>query len=232
MTWFADFTGGGFARIEQVLNPEQVEDLRKWFEKTTPTHARSSAVFANRSALADPAIRGFASSSTILELVCAALEKPAFAVRAIMFDKVEGANWSVPWHQDLTVAVKDRRDVDGYGPWSIKESTPHVQPPRNVLEQMVSVRLHLDDCSASNGALRVIPGTHTLGKLSSSAVEEVVRRGPEVTCECSRGDALLMRPLLLHASSSAASPSHRRVLHIDYAACELSGGVEWLHRVH
>jgi len=102
----------------------------------------------------------------------------------------------------------------------------HVQPPAEILEQMISVRLHLDPCPAINGALRGIPGSHRSDKLSAAEIEELTTR-QAVICEAPLGSALLMRPLLLHASSPSTSPHHRRVIHLDYAAVELPCGLEW-----
>lgn len=135
---------------------------------------------------------------------------------------------SVAAHQDLTICVEARVDVPGYGPWTKKAASWHVQPPASVLERMLSVRIHLDDCGESNGALRVMPGSHKLGRLNAWEVTERQGRGDAVTCPVAAGGILLMRPLLLHASSAAVSSSHRRVIHIDYACGELAGGLQWL----
>jgi len=104
---------------------------------------------------------------------------------------------------------------------------PHVQPPVEFLQQMLTVRLHLDDADESNGALRVLPGTHRLGRLSSRRIQELQRDQPEFLCVVSAGDAVLMRPLLLHASSRSASTRHRRVLHLEYAAFSLPSELSW-----
>ena len=162
-----------------------------------------------------------------MSLVRPVLGENAFAVRGILFDKKDGANWKVPWHQDVTIAVRDRIDVDGYGPWSIKQDVLHVQPPASALEKMLSVRLHLDDCPRTNGALRVIPRSHQNGKLSQGQIETESTESEAVMCEVLRGGALLMRPLLIHASSAAESPDHRRVIHFDYANNALDGGLRW-----
>jgi ectoine hydroxylase-related dioxygenase (phytanoyl-CoA dioxygenase family) len=127
----------------------------------------------------------------------------------------------------VTIAVTDRIDIDGYGPWSMKQDVLHVQPPANVLENMLSVQLHLDDCPKSNGALRVIPKSHEDGKLSQQQIETKSSQREAVTCEVLRGGALLMRPLLIHASSAAENPNHRRVIHFDYANIALDGGLRW-----
>jgi ectoine hydroxylase-related dioxygenase (phytanoyl-CoA dioxygenase family) len=166
----------------------------------------------------------------LLALTEMILGEDAFAVRGILFDKQEDANWKVPWHQDVTIAVKSRVEVDGYGPWSIKEDVVHVQPPQAVLEQMVSVRLHLDDCPASNGALRVIPGSHLKGRLDQNAIPTFVGIQSGVVCEVGRGGALLMKPLTIHSSSTAQRPRHRRVIHFDYAISNLEDGLEWFER--
>jgi ectoine hydroxylase-related dioxygenase (phytanoyl-CoA dioxygenase family) len=125
------------------------------------------------------------------------------------------------------MAVRERRDVPGYGPWSTKAGVTHVQPPTAVLERMVTVRIHIDPCPASNGALRVVPGTHALGRLNQNLVEPHIEESRAVCCEADSGDALVMRPLLLHSSSSSLNAGHRRVLHFDYAVGDLGGGLEW-----
>jgi len=153
--------------------------------------------------------------------------RPVFPVRALFFDKTPEANWRVPWHQDLTIAVVRRIETPGFETWSLKDEINHVQPPTGILEGMVALRLHLDDCHSANGALKVIPGSHLHGKLKSADISEWVEANPEVVCEVPRGGALVIRPLLLHASAPAASPAHRRVLHIEYATDQLPNGLKW-----
>jgi hypothetical protein len=180
-----------------------------------------------RGLLALPAASQLARSARILELVRFRLRAEPRAVRAIYFDKIPGANWLVAWHQDLTVAVRARAEVPGFGPWSVKSGVPHVQPPVGLLERMLAVRLHLDDCDESNGALRVLPGTHKFGLLSAEQIAELRRDVTEIVCRGSAGDVLLMRPLLLHASARSGGQRHRRVLHIEYAGFDLPAPLEW-----
>ncbi len=160
-------------------------------------------------------------------MVEAILGDGCFPVRGIFFDKVPDANWKVPWHQDLTIAVQERINVIGFGPWSTKAGVLHVQPPVSVLETMVSIRIHLDPCGESNGALRVIPGSHRNGRIPESQISLIRQTRRDHVCEVGQGGALLMRPLLLHASSPSSVPGHRRVIHIDYAADALPDGVKW-----
>jgi ectoine hydroxylase-related dioxygenase (phytanoyl-CoA dioxygenase family) len=163
-------------------------------------------------------------------LVDPVLGTDAFAVRGIFFDKIEGANWKVPPHQDVTIAVRERHDVDGFRAWSVKEGLMHVQPPATVLERMATVRLHLDACGADNGPLRVVAGSHTQGKISADQVDRLAQGGERV-CAVGRGGAVIMRPLLVHSSSPSENPSHRRVIHLEFACCELPAPLEWHRKV-
>lgn len=140
-------------------------------------------------------------------------------VRSILFDKTESENWPVAWHQDLTIALAERQELPGYGPWSKKNEVAHVQPPTALLDGMVTIRLHLDDTPASNGALRVIPGSHRRGKISPDELPDH-DTDEAIDCECLAGDALMMKPLILHSSRRAAHPTRRRVLHFEYAQPE------------
>ncbi|HZL27635.1 MAG TPA: phytanoyl-CoA dioxygenase family protein [Acidobacteriaceae bacterium] len=155
------------------------------------------------------------------EIVSQVLGPEAVVIRSTLFDKTDGANWKVPWHQDVTIAVRERIESEGFGPWSMKEGVLHVQPPTEALEQMVTIRVHLDACPASNGALCVMPCTHHLGRINQNDAPNHIIEAEAVCCEAAAGEALVMRPLLLHASSVATNPSHRRVLHFDYAATAL-----------
>jgi ectoine hydroxylase-related dioxygenase (phytanoyl-CoA dioxygenase family) len=223
------FAKDGFAIFPPILNEFLINQLLGVLAQAEKgeVRAKGSAVYALRDLLAIPAIEKLAHSKVIRRLITAILGDEAFPVRGLLFDKVPEANWKVPWHQDQTIAVQDRHDVEGYGPWTIKAGIHHVQPPLVILERMVAIRLHLDDCGHANGPLRVIPGSHLLGRIRDAEVPEIVSRSQIVTCEVPRGGALVMRPLLLHASSPAVSPGHRRVIHLEYASGELADGLQW-----
>jgi len=180
-----------------------------------------------RGLLAWPVVGGLVRLPGILAHVRPHLRAEPIPVRAIYFDKSPEWNWLVPWHQDLSVAIRGRVDLPGFGPWSTKAGIPHVQPPVEILQQMITVRLHLDDADDSNGALRVLPGSHRLGVLSDERIRELRARQTDFLCAVPAGGALLMRPLLLHTSSRSTSTRHRRVLHIEYAGCQLPEGLEW-----
>jgi hypothetical protein len=180
-----------------------------------------------RGLLAVPAVRALTSSEAMSRLITPILGTKSLPVRAIYFDKSKASNWLVPWHQDVTIAVARKVEAAGFGPWSVKDGITHVQPPDALLAQMLTVRLHLDDCDASNGALRVIPGSHKNGRLGPDQIAKARASAAEVVCEARAGDVLLMRPLLLHASSKSISDRRRRILHIDYCSAELPFGMAW-----
>lgn len=214
----------GFAIVPDVLDAGQVRSLASALRENATAPAGRGG---RRNLLDEPVVRELAHSDEIRHLVTPILGEDAFVVRGILFDKTEGANWKVPWHQDVTIAVKSRVEVDGFGPWSTKQGVLHVQPPDYVLQKMLSVRIHLDNCPATNGALRVIPKSHRNGKLSETAIAGMIQGCEAVTCEVGAGGALLMRPLLIHSSSASETPAHRRVVHLDYANISLPDGLSW-----
>jgi hypothetical protein len=156
------------------------------------------------------------------------LGEAARPVRAVLFDKTPANNWAVAWHQDRTVAVRERREVAGFGPWSTKAGVPHVEPPFAVIEGMLTLRAHLDPCGETNSPLWIAPGSHRLGRVPSGEAAETARRLEAVACLADVGDVWAYSTSILHASERAAEPARRRVLQVDYAAADLPGGLEWL----
>jgi Phytanoyl-CoA dioxygenase (PhyH) len=229
------FERDGFAIVASVLTPAQVEQLIEISRENAGTShqavlRRDGSVYGMRDVVwRVPGIRRIAQSCELLDLARAVLGADAFVVRGLFFDKTTSTNWNLPWHQDLTIAVKARRDVTGFGPWTRKAGIPHAHAPADLLGRMLTIRLHLDDCGRSSGPLRVLPGSHAGGKLVAAAVAEWASRAANLALDCvvPAGGAVVMRPLLLHASSAATSPGHRRVIHLEYAAEDLPGGLEW-----
>jgi ectoine hydroxylase-related dioxygenase (phytanoyl-CoA dioxygenase family) len=159
------------------------------------------------------------------------LPSQTVAVQCTLFDKSADKNWLVTLHQDLSVPVFGRIDAPGFSGWSEKEGQLYVQPPREVLESLIGVRLHLDDCGIENGPLRVVPGSHRNGRLSGDEARAMRERNGEVSCLVPKGGVLILRPLLLHSSSKATSPSHRRVLHFLFAPARAPRGLKWAEAV-
>ena len=155
------------------------------------------------------------------------LPRNAVAVQCTLFDKSPDKNWLVALHQDLSIPVKFQVDSPDCSGWSEKEGQVYVQPPVSVLEQLVAVRIHLDDCPVESGALRVVPRSHLEGRLSRERAEALRALHDEAVVPIACGGALIMRPLLLHASSKATSGTPRRVLHFVFGPPKLPLGLEW-----
>lgn len=220
----------GFAVVEEVLPRSTVEELLSVLEGIEDPNSmrKRGAMFAVRNLLdVAPEIRALAQSPEICTLIGTILGDKPMPVRGILFDKIPNANWKVPWHQDVTITVQEKVEAEGFGPWSIKADVLHVQPPAYVLENMISLRIHLDRCGEENGALRVLPGSHLYGRISGDRIAMIRSEVVEHVCAVGVGGALLMRPLLLHASSPSQTPEHRRVIHIDYARVNLPEGMRW-----
>ena len=235
---FRMFQNQGFAVVPQCLDGDTVARLVHLTElarariEAAESVSNSSGVYALRN-LVDviPEVAALSLNSKVAELVEAVLGTGAFMVRSTLFDKTDGANWGVFWHQDLSIAVKERHEVEGFHAWTRKAGIQCVQPPVQIMSRILAVRLHLDDCFAANGALKVLPGSHRSDALTSNRIEEISSSVNEVVCEVPAGGAVLMSPLLLHASSPMINPGHRRVIHLEFTAQELPQPLEWRYRM-
>jgi ectoine hydroxylase-related dioxygenase (phytanoyl-CoA dioxygenase family) len=171
-----------------------------------------------RHLMRDAPVNRVARDRRLVDLASAALASSAEPYRATLFDKSPDANWLVVWHEDTALPLERRHEAEGWGPWSTKEGVVYAHAPASALHHIVALRVHLDDSTSENGPLRVIPGSHELGVLSDAGIRELVARELPHECIVARGGVLVMRPLLVHASSKSAAPARRRVLHIEYAS--------------
>ena len=160
-------------------------------------------------------------------VAAAVLGGRARPVRAILFDKTAEQNWALGWHQDRTIVVKDRIDVEGFGPWTIKSGLIQVEPPFEILERMVTLRVHLDVVDRSNAPLKIMPGSHKLGRLPEAEIERMVTMFGERLCLADRGDIWVYATPIVHASLAADPPRRRRVLQVDYSAEAAPGPLAW-----
>lgn len=231
MKLISEIATEGFAVVPDFLDAETIGFLSNKLasiEFGKETKRRGEVAFGIRNLLnIVPEIRGLAESNQVKELVEGVLGEPARAVRGIFFDKTPDANWKVPLHQDLTVAVCERIETKGFTAWTVKAGVPHVQPPIEILEKMLTVRFHLDDANENNGASKVVPKSHRHGRLSAERAQNLREENGFHLCEVKRGGAMLMSPLLLHASSISQTAQRRRVVHIEFAAVNLPNNLEW-----
>ena len=221
----------GFAVIPNVPDAAIVASLIDQLKRIPPSHStkqRGRNYFGIRNLLTiAPYVYELANSPCIRSIVDPIAGTQARVVRGIFFDKTPAANWKVAWHQDLSIAVRQKKELAGFKCWSIKAGLTHVQPPAFVLEKILAVRVHLDATNEHSGALKVIPKSHRNGRLCSVDVERLKREAQAVVCSVDRGDVLAMRPLLLHSSSASVNGPHRRVIHLEFTSVDLPGGLEW-----
>lgn len=227
----------GFAIRENILNAatvawccELIEAARHNDHSENVTNSSGTYGLRNLTDVV-PQVADIVRLPAVADLVESVAGQGAFMVRATLFDKTPGANWGVFWHQDLSIAVEEKHDVEGFIAWTRKAGVACVQPPVELMQQVLAVRLHLDDCTADNGPLKVLPGTHRLARMSTAEAERQQQQVSEVVCEVSAGGALLMRPLLLHASSPMEVVSSRRVIHFEFANFELPSPLSWKYRI-
>jgi len=213
----------GFAAVPGVLGVDRCAEV------VTALSGPGSRRTGSRNLLDVPVCERLAAMFKAHAQVGPFLPQGAVAVQCTLFEKSADDNWLVALHQDLSVPVQERvphRDCSG---WSEKEGVLYVQPPVAVLESLVAVRVHLDDCGSANGPLRVVPGSHRHGRLSTETAKALREQSGVVECIARRGDVMAMRPLLLHSSSKVQVPGSRRVLHFLFGPNELPCGLKW-HR--
>jgi hypothetical protein len=205
----------GFAVVPGALRQNEMDTLRADIDKTPLRRSRAGA----RHMLGNASVSALASDPRLLNIACRVLGAEARPFRATLFDKSPTSNWLVVWHQDTALPLLERHELPGWGPLSVKEGVIYAHAPATALEQVLALRVHLDESSDKNGPLRVLPGTHLMGVLTDDAIEQLASQIAAVDCVVPAGGVIAMRPLIVHASSKSLIEAPRRVLHIEYAAC-------------
>lgn len=218
---FDAFLRDGFAVIPAVLDAAQCDDI------AASTAACVADMPGTRSLLIHAWCRALAATLRAHPAVGALIPAEHVAVQCTYFEKSVGRNWLVPIHQDLSIPVRERVEHPALRGWADKEGTLFVQPPAELLETLVAVRVHLDACTENDGPLQFVPGMHVRGRIDAAEASRLRQEGPVVTCAVERGGALVMRPLALHASSKATGTSRRRVLHFVFGPPTLPYGLRW-----
>ena len=207
---------------EGILSAQQCDALLDSLSNSSLKRGRAGA----RRLMANPAVAELASDARLLALAERELGVPAVPYRATLFEKSGRANWLVAWHQDTALPLEEEFDDPEWGPWSLKAGIAYARAPAWALSHIVALRVHLDPARSENGPLRVYPGSHHLGVLSNADVFAYASAHEPQECTVGRGGVLVMRPLVIHASSKTRSGEPRRVLHIEYAkTLDLGAGI-------
>lgn len=227
------FIRDGYATIPRLYTDKEVCEMIRIIDLNTHSDKSSEKiqnVFAIRQCLKKiPELTSVIYNNNFKQLVSQVFGKDYFIVKSIYFDKPEEANWFVAYHQDLMITVTEKAEIDGYGPWSNKPGQFTVQPPVELLERMYTVRIHLDDTDAQNGALKVIPGSHVQGVYRPELIDWNTTK--EIQCLVPAGGVMLMKPLLLHSSARSMGKKRRRVLHIELSNQDLPQPLEWSEKL-
>lgn len=218
----------GFVVLPRVLDLAAIEAyLRAVYAAVPAATAVADQLYGLRNlASRVPSTRAILEVSALASRLPQLLGGAPRLVRALLFDKPRRANWAVPWHQDRTIAVQARAEVPGFRAWTVKAGVVHVEPPAALLAELLTVRVQLDDCP-DDAPLEVVPGSHHHGVLPAAELARVVADGPRARVVVPRGGALLMRPLLVHASAAARTSPHRRVVHLELSARALPEPLRW-----
>jgi len=223
----------GFTVVGNIFSHAEVGAIIEGIEAADakgPGFRVTKDLFAIRGFLREiPSLRPLIFTDGLLTLLARYAGDGYFAVKSIYFDKPGSSNWFVAWHQDLTISVDRKALLEGFGPWTIKEGNFGVQPPLYLLENIYTLRIHLDDTDEGNGALRVIPGSHRQGIILPGTMDLSKERG--ISCPVDKGGVMIMRPLLMHASGRSASDRPRRVIHIEFSSLPLPAPLEWAERI-
>lgn len=213
----------GFTVIDNVLSSTACEAIARSIQSArneSPLFRQSADLFAVRQVFKTvTSLQEQVLTPEVRNILQALFGGGYFVVKSIYFDKPGASNWFVSYHQDLTIAVNEKVDVPGFGPWSVKQDQYAVQPPLPMLEDNFTLRLHLDDTGEANGALRVVPGSHLKGVYRPETIDWSKEK--EVFCPVSKGGVMIMRPLLLHASSRTTNGMPRRVVHVEFSRSTL-----------
>jgi hypothetical protein len=219
----------GFSIIDNVFSEEEVAAIIETInniDTSGPAFRKTNDLFAIRRFVKEvPGISQFIFTSRLRTIIDQLFGPDYFLVKSIYFDKPEQSNWFVAYHQDLTISVDQKKQVEGFDQWTVKNDQFAVQPPLTLLENIFTIRIHLDDTDENNGALKIVPGSHHKGIYRPETIDWSIEK--EEVCKVPRGGIMIMQPLLLHASNRTVNNNKRRVIHLEFSNQLLPGGLQW-----
>ncbi|MCD9575930.1 phytanoyl-CoA dioxygenase family protein [Flavobacterium soyae] len=235
MTYLNQIDNEGFAIINNVYTENEIEKLISLIENVTEndsdnaTFRKSQDLFAIRQFHKEvPETLDFIFNQNLKNIIESNFGKGYFITKSIYFDKPEKSNWFVAYHQDLTISVDKKIETENFENWTVKQNQFAVQPPKEILEDNFTIRIHIDTTTKDNGALKVINNSHSKGILRIENLD--FENEKETICEVQKGGIMIMKPLLFHASNKTTNNERRRVIHIEFSKQELPTGLEWSER--
>jgi ectoine hydroxylase-related dioxygenase (phytanoyl-CoA dioxygenase family) len=213
----------GFTVINNIFSDEEIKKISEVIQNidiSKETFRKSEDLFAIRQFLKEiPEVNDLIFNDNIKTIIKEIFGEKYFVVKSIYFDKPEKSNWYVAYHQDLTISVDKKAELPNFGPWTTKQNQFAVQPPLHILENVFTIRIHLDDTDENNGALKVVPKSHAKGIYRPETIDWTVET--ETICNVGKGGIMIMKPLILHGSNRTTNGKKRRVIHIEFSDMEL-----------
>ncbi|MCV9932622.1 phytanoyl-CoA dioxygenase family protein [Flavobacterium sp. LS1R47] len=227
----------GFAIIDHVYNETEIEKLISIIESVTKNKAekttfrKSEDLFAIRQFHKEiPEALEYIFNPNLKNIIKSNFGENYFITKSIYFDKPEKSNWFVAYHQDLTISVDKKIDIENFENWTTKQNQFAVQPPKDILDKNFTIRIHIDKTTKDNGALKVINSSHSKGICRIENMD--FKNEKETICEVEKGGIMIMKPLLFHASNKTTNNERRRVIHIEFSNQELPNGLDWSERTN
>jgi len=224
----------GFTIIKNIFSEEEIKEISQVIQNidtSKETFRKSEDLFAIRQFLKEiPEVKDLIFNENLKTIIKEIFGENYFTVKSIYFDKPENSNWYVAYHQDLTISVDKKVELENFGPWTTKQNQFAVQPPLDILENIFTIRIHLDDTDENNGALKVIPKSHAKGIYRPETIDWNVEA--ENICNVERGGIMIMKPLILHGSNRTTNGKKRRVIHIEFSDKELPEELNWSERIN
>ncbi len=224
----------GFTTIDSVFSDDEVTLILEKIEqidKTKDTFRKSDDLFAIRQFLKEvPETKPIIFNERLNSIITSIFGNDYVPVKSIYFDKPEKSNWYVAYHQDLTISVDKKLELDDFGPWTTKQNQFAVQPPLYILENIFTIRIHLDETNSENGALKVIEKSHSKGIYRPETIDW--KNETETICDVKKGGIMIMKPLLLHSSSRTTNNQKRRVVHIEFSDLQLPHELNWSEKMN
>ncbi len=220
----------GFSVLTDLYSDKEISRILACIENAEQegnSFMKTKDLFAIRQLIKNvPELTDLVFNEKLTELISDLSKSEYFLTKAIYFDKPSESNWFVAYHQDLSISVDQKAELGNYTNWTFKKGRYGVQPPIEILEDTITIRIHLDKTDSNNGALKVIPKSHLKGIVRADSKDWNLEN--EFICEVEKGGAMLMKPLTLHASNRTINGKKRRVIHLEFNKHNLTKPLVWL----
>ncbi len=222
----------GYALINSIYSDIEIQKIVSCIEKTdqnSVSFVKTDQLFAIRQLIQTiPNLKPLLFTAGFKKLMKTLSSSNYFLTKALYFNKPPSSNWFVAYHQDLSISVNEKVEHKNYSNWTFKKGQYGVQPPLEILQNTITLRIHLDDTNEDNGALHVIPKSHLNGIIRVNSTN--LNLDKQITCSVKRGGVMLMKPLTLHSSNRTTNGKQRRVIHLEFNSVELESPLKWLEK--